>query len=44
MKEANWKDLLFADKLRLIDIWSIVSILANICQVVGSFYSMFRSR
>ena len=31
MKEANWSDLLFWDKLRLFEIWSIISILANLC-------------
>ena len=31
MSQANWQDLLLTDKLRLIDIWSIISILANIC-------------
>lgn len=30
MKEANWDDLLFWDKIRLFDIWSIISMLANI--------------
>ena len=44
MSQANWQDLLLSDKMRLIDIWSIISILANICQVIGSFYSMFRAR
>ena len=31
MKEANWNDLLFWDKLRLFEIWSIISIIANLC-------------
>lgn len=30
MKEANWNDLLFADKLRLFDMWSILSMMANL--------------
>lgn len=30
MKEANWDDLLFWDKIRLFDVWSLVSILANL--------------
>jgi len=30
MKEANWNDLLFWDKMRLFDPWAIVSIMANI--------------
>jgi len=30
MKEAKWADLLFWDKLRFFDPWSIISILANL--------------
>lgn len=30
MKNVNWDDLLLRDKMKLIDIWSVVSILANI--------------
>ena len=43
MKEANWSDLLFWDKLRLFEIWSIISIIANLCQILGCFYSIFRN-
>lgn len=43
MKEANWDDLLFWDKFRLFDIWSIISILANLCQILGCGYSIFRN-
>jgi hypothetical protein len=42
MKEANWEDLLFWDKVRLFDTWSIISIIANLCQILGCFYSIFR--
>ena len=31
MKEANWDDLLFWDKLRLFDAWCLISMLANLC-------------
>ena len=44
MEDANWDDLLFWDKIRLIDIWSIISILANITQIIGCLYSIFRNR
>lgn len=44
MKEANWEDLLFWDKMRLFDIWSLISIIANICQILGCFYSLFRDK
>ena len=44
MKEANWEDLLFWDKFRLFDVWSIVSILANLCQILGCGYSLFRNQ
>ena len=44
MKEANWDDLLFWDKIRLFDVWSLVSILANLLQVIGCWYSIFRDR
>lgn len=30
MKEANWNDLMFWDKMRLFDIWSVISIIANL--------------
>ena len=43
MKNVNWDDLLFRDKMKLIDIWSVVSILANIFQIMGSVYSIFRA-
>ena len=43
MKEANWNDLLFADKLRLFDMWSILSMMANLAQILGCFYSIFRN-
>ena len=43
MKEANWDDLLFWDKIRLFDPWSIVSILANLAQIIGCGYSLFRN-
>ena len=42
MKEANWDDLLFWDKVRLFDTWSIISMVANLCQIIGSAYSIFR--
>ena len=44
MKEANWDDLLLKDKLRLIDLWSIVAILGNVFEVMGSAYSIFRDK
>ena len=31
IKEANWDDLLPRDKLRLLDMWSILVMMANIC-------------
>jgi hypothetical protein len=31
MRDANWDDLLFWDKLRLFEAWSLISILANLC-------------
>ena len=43
MKEANWDDLLFWDKFRLFDSFSIISMLANLCQIIGCFYSIFRN-
>jgi len=43
MKEADWDDLLFYDKIKLIDIWSIISIVANVSQIIGSLYSIFRN-
>lgn len=43
MQEANWDDLLFWDKLRLFEIWSLISIIANLCQILGCFYSIFRN-
>ena len=30
IKEANWDDLLFSDKCKLLDGWCFLSILANI--------------
>jgi len=30
VEEANWDDLLFWDKFRLFDIWSVISMLANL--------------
>lgn len=30
MKEANWNELIFWDKIRLFDIWAIISIIANL--------------
>jgi hypothetical protein len=30
IEEANWDDLLFWDKFRLFDIWSVISMLANL--------------
>ena len=43
MKEANWDDLLFWDKIRLFEIWAIISIFANLCQILGCWYSIFRN-
>jgi len=34
---------MFTDKLRLVDVWSIISIIANISQVVGSLYAINRN-
>lgn len=42
MKEANWEDLLLKDKLRLLDLWSILSIIGNIFEIMGCSYSIFR--
>ena len=42
MKEANWSDLLIGDKMRLFDKWSVISMLANLAQIVGCTYSIFR--
>jgi len=42
MKELNWNELTFEDKLRLIEKWSFVSILANIFQIIGSVCSIQR--
>lgn len=44
MKDANWDDLLFWDKVRLFESWSIISMIANICQIIGCFYSIFRKK
>jgi len=30
IEEANWDDLLFWDKFRLFDIWSVITMLANL--------------
>ena len=35
MKEANWNDLLFWDKMRLFDTWAVISIIANLSQIIG---------
>lgn len=43
MKEANWNDLMIRDKIRLLDIWSIISLFANVCQIIGCVYSIFRN-
>ena len=40
MKELNWNELIFEDKLRLIEKWSFVSILANLFQIIGSVCSI----
>ena len=44
MKEANWDDLLLWDKIRLFDPWCIISILANICQIEGCWYTIYRDK
>ena len=43
LKESNWNDLMFTDKLRLVDVWSIISIIANISQIIGSLYAISRN-
>ena len=43
MKEANWDDLLFADKMRLFDSWALISLLANVLQMIGCSYSIFKN-
>mmetsp|Transcript_21662 Transcript_21662/g.33340 ORF Transcript_21662/g.33340 Transcript_21662/m.33340 type:complete len:288 (+) Transcript_21662:810-1673(+) len=43
MKEANWDELLFWDKMRLFDPWAIISILGNLAQIIGCGYSIFRN-
>lgn len=43
MKEANWDDLLIWDKMRLFDVWCVISIIANISQIIGSWYGIFRN-
>lgn len=42
MKEANWNELIFWDKIRLFDIWAIISIIANLSQIIGCTYYIFR--
>lgn len=43
LKEANWNDLMFWDKMRLFDSWAIISIIANLAQIIGCTYSIFRN-
>jgi hypothetical protein len=43
MKEANWDDLLFTDKLRLFDAWALISLVANVIQIIGCSYSIFKN-
>lgn len=40
LKESDWNVLLLRDKLRLVDTWSIISILANLTQILGSIYAI----
>ena len=34
---------MFTDKLRLVDVWSIISIVANVSQIIGSLYAISRN-
>ena len=38
IQDVNWMDLTFGDMMLLVDKWSIVSIFANIFQIVGSLF------
>lgn len=42
LSETDWNDLLFWDKVRLFDIWSIFSILTNLVQIIGCFFNIFK--
>ena len=42
IREANWDDLLLSDKCKLLDGWSILSIIANIFQILGCIFTTFR--
>lgn len=42
MKEVNWDELLFWDKLRIFEHWALLSIIANLFQIIGCTYSIFR--
>ena len=44
MRQVEWTDLRFIEKLSLFDFWSFVSILANTAQIIGCLYSIFRNR